>query len=247
MSAETAERRYGDFYTHQPESPTLRRIYRDVYADDYPDELEPFGFVTRRDLARFGELLALRGGDLLVDIGCGRGGPGISVAKAAGARLLGLDVVASAVAGAGRLATALGLPDAEFRQASFTDTGLPGRGCDAVMSVDALWMVWNKPAAVTEVARVLRPGGRFVFTTWEPAYLDHARMLAKAGFTVEAREETAGWLERQRAVYEAILANRERLEEELGPGAEVILAEARDTPAVLADTPRVLLAAVLSG
>lgn len=244
--AETAERRYADFYANQAASVTLRRIYQQVYGDDYPDELQPFGFVTRTDLDRLAEALSLRPGQVLVDVGCGRGGPGIAVARAAGARLIGLDVVDTAIVGAAEAAKRLGLATAQFRRASFTATGLEPASCDAVMSVDALWMVWNKPAAIAEIARVLRPGGRFAFTTWEPGYVDHARMLTRAGFVVETRTETPGWLHRQRAVYESILRHRRQLEQELGPGAEVIISEARDTPAVLGDTPRLLFAAMLS-
>ncbi|GAB7036782.1 MULTISPECIES: class I SAM-dependent methyltransferase [Catenuloplanes] len=243
MSSETAERRYADFYRYQASSPTLRQIYVDVYGDDYPDELQPFGFVTRTDLARIAALTGPLDGGLLVDVGCGRGGPGVSVALASGARLLGLDVVPAAVEGAPALAASLGLATAEFRQGSFTETGVPAGTATAVMSIDALWMVWNKPAALTEIHRILRPGGRFVFTTWEPSYLDHAKLLAKAGFQVSVREETPDWLDRQGAVYARVLASTEALERELGPGAEVIFAEARDTPAVLGGTPRVLLAA----
>ncbi|GLW35996.1 class I SAM-dependent methyltransferase [Actinoplanes regularis] len=242
-TTQTAERRYADFYRHQTKSPTLRGIYQDVYGDDYPAELEPFGFVTRTDLDRIAGLLDPPRGGLLVDIGCGRGGPGVAVAQARGARLLGLDVVAAAVEGAATLATRLGLPDAEFRQGSFTETGLPDGVAEAVLSIDALWMVWNKPAALAEVARILRPGARLVLTTWEPVYLDHSRMLTRAGLVVDSREETPHWKERQLAVYAAVLAETEALSRELGPGAEVIFEEARDTPPVLAETPRILLAA----
>ncbi|MEV0621452.1 class I SAM-dependent methyltransferase [Nonomuraea sp. NPDC050404] len=241
-----AEERYADFYTRQLSSPTLLRIYQDVYGADYPEELRPFGFVTRTDLARFTDLLALPPGALLVDLGCGRGGPGIEVARKAGARLLGLDPLESAVAGARRLAAELGFTEAEFGVGGFTETGLGEAACDAVLSVDALWMVWNKRAAFAEVARVLRPGGRLVLSTWEPPYLDHAGMLEKAGFTVTAREETGRWLERQTEVYRRILLESPALESELGPGAAVLLAEARDTPETLPTTPRIIVAATLN-
>jgi ubiquinone/menaquinone biosynthesis C-methylase UbiE len=39
--------------------------------------------------------------------------------------------------------------------------------CDAAMSVDVLWMVPDRPAALREVARVLKPGARFVCTNWD--------------------------------------------------------------------------------
>lgn len=241
--SEVTEDRYADFYTRQLASPTLARIYREVYGDDHPEELRPFGFVTRTDLARFADLLALRPGELLVDVGCGRGGPGIALARDAGARLLGLDPVESAVRGARELSVTLGLPEARFEIGGFTEAGLGDAACDAVLSVDALWMVWNKRAAFAEMVRILRPGGRLVFSTWEPGYLDHAKMLARAGFTVTVKEEAHRWLERQLEVYRLVLQEADTLREELGPGAPVLLAEARDTPATLPGTPRYIIAA----
>jgi SAM-dependent methyltransferase len=41
------------------------------------------------------------------------------------------------------------------------------------MSLDVLPFVPGKAMAVREVARILRPGGRFAFTTWEQ--LTHPR------------------------------------------------------------------------
>ncbi|SDH10989.1 Methyltransferase domain-containing protein [Sinosporangium album] len=242
---QTAEERYSDFYARQLASPTLRRIYQEVYGDDHPAELQTFGFVTRTDLALLGERLALRPGRLLADLGCGRGGPGIALARQALADLVGIDVVQAALDGAAVLSAALGLPQARFLRGSFTATGLPDRSCDAVMSVDALWMVWNKPAAFLETSRILRPGGRFVFTTWEPAYLDHTRMLANAGFAILERRETDNWLARQLAVYQRITAARAALAAELGPGSAVLLTEAAQTPGVLPTTPRVMITAEL--
>ncbi|ODU06976.1 MAG: hypothetical protein ABS81_03030 [Pseudonocardia sp. SCN 72-86] len=222
----------------------MRAIYRDAYGEDYPEELDPFGFVTRADLARITELVALEAGARLVDLGCGRGGPGLSVAAATGARLVGVDVVAGAVVDAARRSRALGVADSRFTVGSFTDIGLPDGSCAAAMSVDALWMVLDKHAAMAEVHRVLAPGGRFVFTTWEPDRVDHVALLTQAGFTVLVREETGDWFRRQRAVYDGIVDAADRLRVELGEqGATVLLAEARETPEVLAGTPRLLVAA----
>lgn len=239
------EERYEAFFAAQAASPTLAAIYQGAYGADHPAELQPFGFVTWTDLRRISALLEVGAGQSLADIGCGRGGPGIWVARETGAHLVGLDVVAGAVADAALRSVALDLPTARFRIGGFTDTGLPAASCAAVMSVDALWMVWDKAAALGEVARVLRPGGRFVFTTWETAEVDHLALLADAGFDVRVREETPDWLDRQLAVYTGIRDAERELRAEMGDeAAEVILAEARDTPSRLPSTPRLLLAAV---
>ncbi|GAA1402519.1 hypothetical protein GCM10009613_62640 [Pseudonocardia kongjuensis] len=241
---QVAEDRYARFYAAQARSATLRRIYREAYGEDYPEEIDPFGFVTRADLARIGELVGVAPGGTLVDLGCGRGGPGIVVARERRARLVGVDLVPVAVADAARRSRELGPAGARFVVGSFTGSGLPTGGADAVMSVDALWMVQDKPAALAEVHRILVPGGRFVLTTWEPAHVDHRALLDEAGFDLEVREETPDWLARQRAVYAGITAAAAELADELGAeGAEVILTEAEQAPRVLAGTPRLLLAA----
>ncbi|GAA3544132.1 hypothetical protein GCM10022222_29730 [Amycolatopsis ultiminotia] len=242
------EDRYAEVLRRQWGSDTLRQIYRDAYGTDYPEEADPFGFVTRTDLARIAELAGPVRGRRLADLGCGRGGPGLEVARALGTSLAGVDVVEAAVTEARTRAAAADVADTRFTVGSFEATGLETRSCAAVMSVDALWMVWDKPAAFAEVTRILEPGGRFVFTTWEPAYLDHRSLLSDAGFEVLVHEETPAWLRRQLAVYRGILGHRRELADEMGQtAAATLIAEARETRSVLATTPRVLVAARKSG
>ena len=73
-------------YQQRPGKTNLR-IWRAAYGDDYPAEAEPHSFVTKTDLARIVDLLAIGSGNTLVDLGCGRGGPGLWLACG----LAGLD------------------------------------------------------------------------------------------------------------------------------------------------------------
>ncbi|MGH3155494.1 MAG: class I SAM-dependent methyltransferase, partial [Streptosporangiaceae bacterium] len=143
----TQEDRYGPVLARLGHSPTLRAIYREVYGDDYPAEADPFGFVTLSELRILASALAESGVTRLLDIGCGRGGPGLWVARELRALLAGLDIVPEAVAAARQRAAAFGQPDAEFHVASGTGTGLPAAAFDGAMSVDALWMIQDKAAA----------------------------------------------------------------------------------------------------
>jgi SAM-dependent methyltransferase len=240
----TREDRYGPVLARLDDSPTLRAIYRDVYGGDYPAEADPFGFVTLSELRVLAGVLAESGVTRLLDVGCGRGGPGLWLARELRVPLVGLDIVPEAVAAARRHAVAFGWPDAEFHLASGTDTGLPDAAFDGAMSVDALWMIQDKAAAFRELARVLRPGGRLAFTTWEPAHLDYAWYLEPAGFTAITKQPVDGSADRQIAVYQAIVRQQPALTAELGPAATTVLVtEATETPAMLATSPRVIIAA----
>jgi SAM-dependent methyltransferase len=141
----------------------------------------------------------------------------------------------------------------------FVAIGLPAGTLDGVMSVDALWIVPDKAAAVREVARILRPGARFVFTTWDvavspavwpPQVNDHRPLLREAGFTVETYEETSGWEPRQRAVYEGLRGAQANVLAEMGEAAASgLLAEANLLPGLadgtdyLAHMRRILIVA----
>jgi SAM-dependent methyltransferase len=242
------EDRYRPVLANQRSGGTLRAIYREVYGDDYPDEVDPFGFVTLGDLRSFAEFLEPSEVTSLLDIGCGRGGPGLWVARELKAALTGVDVVAEAVAEAARIAESFeNAPPASFHAASATDTRLPAAAYDGAMSVDALWMVVNKAAAFEELARLLTPGSPLIFTTWAPPHLDYAWFLEPAGFEDVVSEEITGSTERQLAVYERILGSREVLAREMGEAAaQVLVDEAEDAPRLLATVPRVIVTAFRS-
>jgi SAM-dependent methyltransferase len=243
-------------YAAGAHSPTRRRIWEEVFGADYPADAEPNSFVTLAELRRLAAAVRVGPAHTLVDLGCGRGGPGLWVARATGAALLGIDLSGVAVAQAAARAAACGLAGrARFQVGDFVATGLPDEAADGALSVDALLFVPDKLAAAREVARLLRAGARFAFTTWDsalprltgiaaPQVPDHRPLLEAAGFVVEAYEETPGWEARQRAVYERMRAARAALVAELGAVvAARRLVEAEHRPAELPHLRRVLIVA----
>lgn len=218
---------FNDLYEGQARSPTFRGIWRDVFGNQYAEEVDPCSFLTLDDLQSVVRYLHLSPGGKLVDLACGRGGPGLWVARATQAQLVGLDLSEVAVEkAAGRIA-AFGLEgQAEFAVADFADTGRPAASFDGAMSIDSLFLTSDKPACVRETARILKPGARFVVTTWEmdlpESVSDYRPMFADAGFEIEAYEFTPGWQQRQRAVHEGVLAQRDKLIQEMGKSSATV-------------------------
>lgn len=244
-----SENRYESVLARLSGSPTLKTIFMEAYGDDYPAEADPFGFVSLSELRAMADILAGSAVSRLLDVGCGRGGPGLWIARELGASLVGVDVVAAAVAAAYQHAAALGMAEkAEFVVASGTDTGLPAVAFNGAVSIDALWMIQDKPAAFRELARVLSPGSPVVFTTWEPLHLDYAAYLTSAGFRNVDKRLLPDSMHAQIAVFDAILHCQSALIAELGEDAAgILIAEATETPEMLEISPRIMASAIREG
>jgi SAM-dependent methyltransferase len=223
-----------------PPSRIEERIWREVYGAEYPEGLDPHSFLSRSELDRFVGDLALRPGQVLVDLGCGRGGPSLWVAAATRAHLVGVDIAVNALEAARARAAAMHA-DAEFRQGSFEATGLRDETAHAVMSVDALLFTPSKTDALVELRRILRPGGRLVFTSWEfvhqpagrpPQVDDHRPLLRAAGFDVRAYDETDDWRGRQDRIIRALLDAVEELAAEAGEPVEMVRRDLEEQAAV---------------
>jgi tocopherol O-methyltransferase len=68
-------------------------------------------------------------------------------------------------------------PPPEYRLQDFRANDLPSGAVDAAVAVESLTHIQDPAAAVQEVGRILRPGGRFVACVWmaAPAPSDWAR------------------------------------------------------------------------
>ncbi|PWT86325.1 MAG: class I SAM-dependent methyltransferase [Proteobacteria bacterium] len=227
-----------------PASAVTQRVWREVYGPEYPDGVEPYSYVTRSELARFCVDLAIDDKAHLVDIGCGRGGPGLWVAAHTGARLTGVDIAARALKASEERARSLGLENrTRYLLGSFDALPLESNSADAIMSVDALLFAPDKRVAVAEMARVLRQHGRLVFTSWDyhsqpvgrpPQVEDHRPLLRAGGFDVKAYDETDDWLARQSRTATGLLAGAEELAAESGSDAATVRKDLHEMVATFA-------------
>ena len=172
-------------------------------------------------------------GQTLVDLGCGRGGPGLWLAREAGALLLGVDFSPVAVGQAGQRAAVFGLAGrARFAVGDLAGTGLPAAAGNAVVSIDAFHFAADPAAAAAEARRILQPGRRLVLTNWQPkvpgdsrlpgrARIDWPALLRGAGFTGIEMEARPEWQDTFTRVYQVALG--------LGdPGDDTLLADLQD-------------------
>src|SRR5271154_5431937 len=105
------------------------------------------------------EWLNIPAGGIALDVGCGPGTVPASLARAAGpgALPLGLDISEAMLA---RAVSAEAGPQIGFLRADAQRLPLREETVDAVVSVAVLQLIPDPVAALAEMARVLRPGGR---------------------------------------------------------------------------------------
>lgn len=141
-------------------------LSRDIRRETWGQDIGQNGWITAPEQDRFIEWLSLGPGQRLLDIACGSGGPTLRIAERTGAAVVGMDTHADGINAARRQAAARKLaPSPSFEVADAADR-LPfeDRSFDAVMCIDAINHLPDRPRVLSEWGRVLKPGGRVVFT-----------------------------------------------------------------------------------
>ncbi len=150
---------------------SISRAYRSVWGESMHfaifgqgESLDEAIVATERFLARDGQF---RTNQLVLDVGCGVGGPALTIATASGAGIVGVDILDQHVVVARRRAIERGLSgqvsfvcadimQLPFENESFDHAYLFESGCHAP----------SKERLCAEIARVLRPGGLFLGLDW---------------------------------------------------------------------------------
>jgi ubiquinone/menaquinone biosynthesis C-methylase UbiE len=156
---------------------------------------------------------------------------------------------------AARAATFVPEGRAEFQVGDLAATGLAGESVDAAVCADAVFFAADRIAVFREVARVLRPGGRFAFTADESddpdragAVPDWAPIIELGGLALVTREEIPHWATQLQAMYDEWVTNIDALREEVGDqAADDLLEEARSVGPTLAHRTGVLYTAEKAG
>ena len=141
-------------------------LYRQVRIETYGHDLGQTSWVTREESDDIPRALNLTPYASVLEIGCGSGRYALQVVETCGCQMLGIDINEAGIRTAIELGAARQVSDrVRFEQCDaskplpFADSSF-----DAVFANDALCHVPGRPGLLHEVFRVLKPGGRFLFS-----------------------------------------------------------------------------------
>jgi 2-polyprenyl-3-methyl-5-hydroxy-6-metoxy-1,4-benzoquinol methylase len=142
------------------------KLYEEIRREAFGEDIGQNSWLTADEQDRFLTRLRLSSDQTMLDVACGAGGPALRIAAIAGCSVVGIDVHERAIDTARSLAAERSLQRrAEFFVADAAQT-LPfaGETFDAITCIDAINHLPNRPAIIAEWARLLKRGGRILFT-----------------------------------------------------------------------------------
>ena len=148
---------YGNFQTE---------LYTEIRREAFGEDIGQNSWLTVEEQDMFLGWLDLSPGKTLLDVACGSGGPTLRMAAKTGCSVIGVDLHEQAIATARSLASQRTLADpSEFRVVNASEPlPFPDAHFDAITCVDAINHIPNRPSVVAQWARLLKPGGRLLFT-----------------------------------------------------------------------------------
>ena len=141
-------------------------LYADIRREAFGEDIGQNSWLTAKEQDMFLSWLDLSPGKTLLDVACGSGGPALRIAENTGCSVIGVDLHEQAIATAKSLASQHHLADrTDFRVVNASGPLPFANACfDVITCVDAINHIPNRPSVIAEWARMLKPGGRLLFT-----------------------------------------------------------------------------------
>jgi 2-polyprenyl-3-methyl-5-hydroxy-6-metoxy-1,4-benzoquinol methylase len=157
LSAGHYNANYGNFQTE---------LYGEIRREAFGEDIGQNSWLTSNEQDMFLSWLGLSTGKALLDVACGSGGPALRMAASTGCSVVGIDLHEQAISTARSLASQRDLKArAEFCVVDATgQLPFPDSSFDAITCIDAINHLPNRPLVIAEWARLLKPGGRLLFT-----------------------------------------------------------------------------------
>lgn len=130
-----------------------------------------FAECSKHVTAAIVEAADLAPGQHVLDLAGGTGEPSLTVARrvSPGGTVICTDLVEGMLAAAEENAKKVGLTNVTFQQADMEDIPFEDNRFDRVTSRFGIMFPPDPLRALSEIRRVLKPGGRAAFTVWSPA------------------------------------------------------------------------------
>ena len=121
----------------------------------------------RRHDRQIGDTLRLQPGMEVADLGCGVGGPMVTIAQTTGANITGINFNAYQIArGEQRVAKAGLQGTCQFLYADFMNVPLENEAFDAIYAFESVCHAPNNLLLFQELRRLLKPGGEMAVVDW---------------------------------------------------------------------------------
>ena len=157
-----------DYYNSEDADNFYLHIWggEDIHIGLYQSEREDIATASRRTVEQLADkLAAIDANAWILDIGSGYGGAARYLAKRFGCKVTALNLSEKENARNRELSAEAGLEElVDVVEGSFEEIPLGDASVDIVWSQDAILHSGRRDQVIAEVARVLKPGGHFVFT-----------------------------------------------------------------------------------
>jgi SAM-dependent methyltransferase len=157
VDSEFYDRTYGRF---------AERLNAAIRAEAFGEEIGQNSWLTADEHREFFRWLEIDGSSHVLEVACGSGGPALFMARETGCRVTGVDLHDAGVAAANTSAEEQGLSErarfvlGDARQPLPFEDG----SFDALLCIDSINHMYDRSRVLAEWHRVLRPGGRVLFT-----------------------------------------------------------------------------------